>query len=65
MEVGWKFECLRDGNFPKGLPGCGFMRYVLDPNMVCYITHVVLVKLVFSVPLLRRVLYPMSDSDFE
>ena len=39
MEVGWKFECLRDGNFPKGLPGCGFMRYVLDPNMVCYITR--------------------------
>ena len=53
MEVGWKFECLQDGNFSKGLPSCGFMRYVLDPIMVCYITHVVLLKSVFSV-LLRR-----------
>ena len=29
MELGYKFECLQDGNFPKGLPGCGFMWYVL------------------------------------
>ena len=31
MEVGYKFECLQgqDGNFPKGLPRCGFMWYVL------------------------------------
>ena len=61
MEVGWRFDCLRDENFSKSLPGCGFMRYVL---LIC-ITHVVLVKSVFSVPLLRHVLYPMSDSDFE
>ena len=32
MEVGWKFECLRDGNFSKG-----------TPNMVCYVTDVVAV----------------------
>ena len=62
MEVGWKFECLPDENFSKGLSGCGFIRYVL---LIYYITHVVTVKSVFSVPLLRHVLYPMSDSDFE
>ena len=64
MEVGWRFDCLWDENFSKGLPGCGF-NGVCTSNMVCYITHVVLVKSVFSVPLLRHVLYPMSDSDFE
>ena len=30
MEVGWKFECLQDGNFSESIP-----------NMVCYVTHVV------------------------
>ena len=24
MEVGYKFECLWDGNFSEGLLGCGF-----------------------------------------
>ena len=42
MEVGYKFECLQDGNFPKGLPGYGFMWYV-TPNTVRYVTHVVAV----------------------
>ena len=54
MEVGWKFECLWDGNFSKG-----------TPNVVCYVTHVVAV---YKMPILRHVLYPMEilrDSDFE
>ena len=42
MEVGYKFECLQDGNFPKGLPGCGFYA-LCTPNMVCYATDVVAV----------------------
>ena len=29
MEAGWKFDCLQNGNFSKGLPGCGFIRCVL------------------------------------
>ena len=49
MEVGWKCECFQDGNFSKGLPGCGFMRYVLLIWYVIRINHVVLVKSVFSV----------------
>ena len=57
--------CLQDGNFSKGLPGCGFTRYVYTFHMVCYVIYVILVKSVFAVPLLRHVLYPMSDSDFE
>ena len=39
---GEMFECFQDGNFPKGLPGCGSYE-VCTPNMVCYVTHVVAV----------------------
>ena len=47
--------CLRDENFSKGIPGCGF--YVV-------ITHVVTVKLVFSVPL-RIETCPLSNGKTE
>ena len=43
MEVGYKFECLQDGNFPKGLDPWLWFYVVCTPNMVHYVTHVVAV----------------------
>ena len=42
MEVGYKFECLQDGNFPKRSPWL-WIYVVCTPNMVCYVTLVVAV----------------------
>ena len=56
MFAGWEFL--------KMSPWLWFY-VVCTSNLVCYITHVVVVKSLFLVPLLRHVLYPMSDSDFE
>ena len=51
---------MQDGNFSKGLPGCGFYAVI---------THVVTVKSVFSVPVhIETCLYlteKLSDSNFE
>ena len=49
MEVGYKFECLQDGNFPKRSPWLWiwspwlWIYVVCTLNMVCYVTHVVAV----------------------
>ena len=42
MEVGYKFECLQDGIFPKTSPWL-WIYVVCTPNTVRYVTHVVAV----------------------
>ena len=72
-ERGRKFQCLGAGEhggrvkirmfarweFLKRSPWLWFCA-VCTPNMVCYVTHVVTVKSVFSVPISRHFLYPME-----